>query len=395
VPAYLTAAANLDFYLVEGGGSVQIAIAVLSIQLALYLECMYERIVAFATILRRMFFALGVGFLIQAFLALLHSPLQLARGIMVAAGGLSLVAFPVWRLAAGAVMRTGIPARKILFLGANSASLTIERQLKEQPELGLMAAGFLGTGEGGETFVRLGDFTDLDTVIEEHSPQRIVLARGVSGLPVRRLLELQRSGTRIEKLANLYESVTGRISLHELPPERLMFSEDLDARPGYVAARDVYSVAIAALLLAIAAPVFAAAVLISKARGPIFAWNLHLGVRGKPVRLYRFRDPGLWSWVQALPLLLNVLKGDLALVGPAPERVEFAAALRRRIPFYNHRLSVKPGLTGWAQVHSDTGTPDSLAALEYDLYYIKHLSPVLDAYIVVLTIRAIAGWSRL
>jgi lipopolysaccharide/colanic/teichoic acid biosynthesis glycosyltransferase len=82
-----------------------------------------------------------------------------------------------------------------------------------------------------------------------------------------------------------------------------------------------------------------------------------------------------------------VLRGELSLIGPSPERPEFVQVLLEKIPYYKLRLSVNPGLTGWAQIHQDTGMPDAVAALEHDLYYIKHMSPFLDAYITVLALR--------
>jgi lipopolysaccharide/colanic/teichoic acid biosynthesis glycosyltransferase len=115
-----------------------------------------------------------------------------------------------------------------------------------------------------------------------------------------------------------------------------------------------------------------------------------VGLHGARIGLFRFRSVRSPRWVRRmgkLPLLINVARGDLALAGPAPERPEFVSALRQHIPFYGQRLSVKPGLTGWAQVHATDGTPDSLAALEYDLYYVKHLSAAMDAYILLLSLR--------
>ena len=183
---------------------------------------------------------------------------------------------------------------------------------------------------------------------------------------------------RLQSLASLHESVTGRISLHEL-------SSEYEARAAYVIARDTYSVLIAATLLVPAALVMAAIAIMS--RGPLFERELRVGLNGRPILLCRFRGANLTPWLSAVPLLMNVFRGDFALIGPAPERPEFAEVLCERIPFHKLRLCVKPGITGWAQVHRDNDLPDAHAALERDLYYSKHLSPAMDAYIAVLALR--------
>jgi lipopolysaccharide/colanic/teichoic acid biosynthesis glycosyltransferase len=92
-----------------------------------------------------------------------------------------------------------------------------------------------------------------------------------------------------------------------------------------------------------------------------------------------------------LPQLINVLRGDMSIVGPRPERPEFVAILSKQIPFFRQRLCVRPGITGWAQInhkYSDT-LEDAARKLEYDLYYIKHLSPSLDAYIILQTLKIV------
>jgi lipopolysaccharide/colanic/teichoic acid biosynthesis glycosyltransferase len=380
---------GLSLRLLYEGDLLRIAAGVVVVQIALYVERMYRRLFALRTILRQLFLSLGVAFLLQALLAFLRSPIEMPRWTMIYGSGLILIAFPLWRWAAALVLGTGIPARKILFLGASPAAEQVVYSLKQQPELGLTAVGYLRTHAEAFGLARLGELDSLDAVIEEFVPQRIAIARGASALPIRRLIELQRAGMRLEKLADLHEGVCGRISLLELPPERLVFSAQLDPRPGYLIARDIYSILTAALLLIPAAPLIAVTALALKIRSshPAIQRDLRAGLRGKPIALYRFNAAVPWKWLRSLPLLINVLRGDVVWVGPVPERPEFVTVLRDRIPFYNHRLSVKPGLTGWARIHEDAGVPDSLTALEYDLYYIKHLSPAIDAYIAMLSLR--------
>jgi lipopolysaccharide/colanic/teichoic acid biosynthesis glycosyltransferase len=379
-------------YLSYEGGWAQIGIAVAATQLTLYFGRVYEEIAPLARTFQRTCFALGVAFLLQAILAYSHSHAEMPRWTMIGGAVLILILFPAWRTAAPALLTKAIPVRRLLFLTPSPAVAGIAAQMKQQPEMGLAAEGYLGEQVEGGSLARLGGIREFEAIFRKHAPHRIVVSRDLGEIPIRRLLELQRSGTRVEEFSSLYESITGRISALELEPNRLIFSSALDARRGHVAARDIYSMAIGALFLAATSPVLAiAAWAIKRASpGPVFVREPRVGLRGAAIRLFRFRRVASPRWVRRienLPLLVNVARGDLALAGPAPERPEFASALRQRIPFYGQRLSVKPGLTGWAQVHARDGAPDSLAALEYDLYYVKHLSAAMDAYILLLSLR--------
>jgi lipopolysaccharide/colanic/teichoic acid biosynthesis glycosyltransferase len=413
VPPSLVALAICDFLLLAGcfalaaswtqisgavlyfsyeNGWAQIGVAVAATQLTLYFERVYEEIATLARTFQRTCFALGVAFLVQAILAYSRSSAEMPRWTMIIGGVLVLVLFPAWRRAAPALVTRAIPVRRLLFLTPSREVADIAAQMKEQPEIGLAAEGYLGEEIAEGSLPRLGGIQEFEAIFRKHAPHRIVVSRNLNEIPIERLLELQRSGTRVEEFSSLYESITGRISALELEPNRLIFTSSLDARPGHVTARDIYSVAIGALLLAAVSPVLAiAAWAIKRASpGPVFVREPRVGLHGAAIRLFRFRCVRSPRWVGRignLPLLINVARGDLALAGPAPERPEFASALRQRIPFYGQRLTVKPGLTGWAQVHASNGAPDSLAALEYDLYYVKHLSAAMDAYILLLSLR--------
>jgi lipopolysaccharide/colanic/teichoic acid biosynthesis glycosyltransferase len=149
--------------------------------------------------------------------------------------------------------------------------------------------------------------------------------------------------------------------------------------------------------------------------GPVFYRQRRVGMEGKVFTVYKFRsmyvdaeartgavwaskdDPRitpLGRWLRKLrldelPQFWNVVKGDMAIVGPRPERPEFVEMLAQQIPYYRQRLAVRPGITGWAQINHKYGDTelDAMIKLEYDLYYIKNLSPALDFYIIFHTIK--------
>jgi exopolysaccharide biosynthesis polyprenyl glycosylphosphotransferase len=149
--------------------------------------------------------------------------------------------------------------------------------------------------------------------------------------------------------------------------------------------------------------------------GPILYSQKRVGLNGRPFMVYKFRSMyvdaeartgAVWAkkddpritpvgkWLRKLrldelPQMWNVVRGDMSVVGPRPERPEFVELLNHQIPYYRQRLAVKPGITGWAQINHKYGDTqlDAMIKLEYDLYYIKHLAPALDFYIIFHTIK--------
>jgi lipopolysaccharide/colanic/teichoic acid biosynthesis glycosyltransferase len=170
--------------------------------------------------------------------------------------------------------------------------------------------------------------------------------------------------------------------------------------------------------LAVLLPLVALAIKLDSP-GPVFYSQERTGYRGRVFRVWKFRsmvaaaeadgrarwakpgDPRVTrvgralraSRLDELPQVLNVLRGEMSIVGPRPERPEFVAALEQQIPFYRARLLVKPGLTGWAQIKYRYGSTaqDALVKLQYDLYYVKHRSLLLDALIIARTIGVVVG----
>jgi exopolysaccharide biosynthesis polyprenyl glycosylphosphotransferase len=237
-------------------------------------------------------------------------------------------------------------------------------------------------------------------------------------LPVAHLLELRLSGIRLEDALSSYEMAFERISIHELRPSQLIFSSgDLGPSRTGVRLQVAYSMVIAALAALAAAPLMllVAALVKLTSPGPALLQQRRVGKNNRIFTLYKFRSMvrdaearsgAVWAtrndprvtpvgrWLRKLrldelPQLFNVLKGDMSIVGPRPERPEFVAELEQKIPYYRHRHCVKPGITGWAQIKHKYGETieDTVVKLEYDLYYIKNLAPALDAVIMFHTAK--------
>jgi lipopolysaccharide/colanic/teichoic acid biosynthesis glycosyltransferase len=266
---------------------------------------------------------------------------------------------------------------------------------------------------------RLGAIEDLDVVVATQLPDRIVvgMAERRGRMPVLRLLELRYSGILIEDAATMYEAVFGRVSTRDLRPSQLIFSAELGPGRSSMNLQALYSFGISVIGIAVTLPVMIAVALIVRftSPGPALFRQRRVGLNGAVFTVYKFRSMyadsekgtgAVWAkkddprvtpvgrWLRKLrldelPQLFNVLRGEMSIVGPRPERPEFVAVLQEKIPYYRQRHCVKPGITGWAQINHKYGDTieDAIVKLEYDLYYIKNLALSLDAYITFHTAK--------
>jgi lipopolysaccharide/colanic/teichoic acid biosynthesis glycosyltransferase len=405
--AYWLGGADPSVFLLYDNGLVQITLVVAGVLVGLQINKLYAQVGVRSKILllQQLCLTLGVTFLLESLLTYLRMPeLVLAPGIMVVGSALALAVLLVWRTFYSAALWKSLGAKRVLFFGANAAALEAGRSLAAHPELGLSLAGYIdddrpaGTPLNGASV--LGSTADLARVVSEVRPDRIVV--GVSerrGMPFRELLDLQFRGLEIQRVAELYEAACERVCVAELLPSQLIFSDELGARRGAIALQAIYSniVALAGLaVLAVLLLPIAAAIKLSS-RGPVMEEQIRWGVNLVPFTLFRFRcrradgqPTRVGAWLRrlhwdALPQLLNVIRGEMSLVGPRAHDPEFIPLLMEQMPYYGQRHAVRPGIVGWSQLNCDYGrmVHDAREALEYDLYYIKHVSPALDAYIVL------------
>ena len=239
-------------------------------------------------------------------------------------------------------------------------------------------------------------------------------------LPMEKLLDMKLDGVTFDYLASVYEEYTGKIAVENLRPSWLIFSQGFKKSRVLSAAKRLIDITAAAVGLVIAGPimVLVAALIRLTSPGAVLYHQQRVGQHGRIFTLHKFRS--MWAdaekatgpvWaskegdtrvtsvgrflrrsrLDELPQLWNVLKGDMSLVGPRPERPEFVAELTRQIPFYRQRHIVRPGLTGWAQVRYTYGASveDALQKLQYDLFYIKNLSLALDVFIILDTVKTV------
>jgi sugar transferase (PEP-CTERM system associated) len=241
--------------------------------------------------------------------------------------------------------------------------------------------------------------------------------RGV--FPFNELLACKMKGVNIIDGQSFYERITGKLLVEKMPPSWLIFSDGFVKSRFTRATKRVLGLSLSAFLLFVLFPLFlvvAAAVKLTS-RGPSLFSQERVGEFGKPFTLYKFRsmrvdaeeetgpvwatedDPRITRVgkiirklrVDELPQLWNVFRGDMSFVGPRPERRYFVEQLKEKVPYYNERFSVKPGVTGWAQIKYPYGASekDALEKLKFDLYYIKNMSMVFDIAVVFHTIKIV------
>jgi len=265
----------------------------------------------------------------------------------------------------------------------------------------------------------------LARIVRRHGIDEIVVAvderRGA--LPIHELLDCRLGGVQVLDLASFFERETGRIKLESLSPSWLVFEDGF--RQGWIRdrAKRAFDVLVSLALLVAAAPIMllAAVAVRLDSPGPVLYRQVRVGQHGRPFEVLKFRsmradaeadgkprwasrdDPRITrvgrilrkSRIDELPQLVNVLRGEMSFVGPRPERPEFVRELAQRIPYYNERHRVKPGITGWAQIshgYADSER-DAREKLEYDLYYVKNHSLFFDLYILLRTIEVVL-WGR-
>ena len=398
--AYWTMPVDLELYLLYDGGLFQIALVVGVIQLGLYFQLLYEILLPRSRLLlvQQICKVLGFAFLVQALSGYANWMLQLPKWTMIYGSLLALLALPLWRLVYSVLVSRAVPVRRLLFLGGSAVVRDITSHLNRHPDQGLAVMGYLDAGAELPFVPRLGRVEDLDQVVRNHGPDCIVtgLRGNKERLPTRLLLNLQSSGVQIEEAAALYQTITGRISVRDLQPAQLIFSSAFYPGTADGGSRRFYSLAVGTIVTIAALPLFAVAALLIKAssRGPILSRQKRVGLGGVHFDRYSFRATQTEGWagrwlrrlrMDGLPQLFNVVRGEMSIVGPQPERPEFAAILEAQIPFYRQRHCVRPGITGWAQVNDkgNTEAPDTITTLEYDLYYIKNMSLALDAYVLL------------
>lgn len=319
-----------------------------------------------------------------------------------------------------------IITRRVLVLGTGPEALEVERSLNSSEAAGLFLVGFYPVEKTDAVAVSPGQVlasgsSIIETVRRRRIEEVIVAVRERRGgvLPLRELLDCKLEGVQITDLSSFFERFRGQVRIESLRASWLIYGEGF--RQGRLRnfVKRVFDVVASLALLILTLPVMAiTAIAIAIESGfPIFYRQERIGQGGKPFEVIKFRSmrtdaeaDGKPRWansndsritrvgnfirrtrIDELPQIFNVLRGEMSFVGPRPERPFFVNLLSDQVPFYNTRHSVKPGITGWAQVKYKYGSSidDAVEKLQYDLYYVKNHTLFLDILILLQTIRVV------
>lgn len=308
--------------------------------------------------------------------------------------------------------------KRVLIVGTGLLAMELSKTLVSNRRT-IEVVGFLDRDQNGNPRV-LGTYDNLREVVEQYQVGMIAVCiedrRAV--LPVQALLDCKTVGIEVIDGHQMYEEELGRLSIDQLRPSALIFSTGFKRRAVTTALKRFVDVFVASLGMTLLIPLFVLIGLAIKLDSPgaVFYRQMRVGLRGQPFMIWKFRsmyqdaeksgprwaenhDPRVSRVgrvlrklrLDELPQLYNVCRGEMSLVGPRPERPVFVEELRKTIPYYDIRHTVRPGVTGWAQTKFRYGSSaeDSHTKLQYDLYYVKNVTFGLDVRILIETARVV------
>ncbi len=344
------------------------------------------------------------------------------RRLLAYAWGLSILFLTAGRVILGAIQKAlqarGVGADRVLIVGTGEVGRMILQKIIQQPELGYRVVGFIDVNGSASTVMGmpvLGRPGDIPRVIEEHKVDEVIIAlpeashQDIVGLIA--LCEREKVGIKV--FPDVFQIMASEISIGDLGGLPLLTVRDVAMRGWRLVAKRAMDIIGATIGLILLSPIMVATAIAIKLEspGPVFYVQERMGLDARPFKMLKFRSmrvdaekdgPG-WTRpgdprvtrvgrfirkysIDELPQFINVLMGDMSLVGPRPERPVYVEQFRQRIPRYMDRHREKAGITGWAQVNGLRGDTSIAERTKYDLWYIENWSLWLDIKIIIRTL---------
>jgi len=353
----------------------------------------------------------------------------IARGIFAISIVIAMVIIVSWRYCYMLILNHGLLNEKIILLGSGGLAQSILNEISDNIDSGYSVACVILENRKTSDLIRskgirsiyLKNYKGLHRVVKATGATQVVvaLAERRGNFPSGELLKCRILGTSIIEGISFFEMLTGKLIVHQIRPAWLIFSEGFSKSALRRFFKRLSDVVLAFSMLIGLLPLFIAIAVLIKidSRGGIFFSQERVGEKRKPYRVLKFRSMvadaekltgPVWAGdddtrttrvgrvmrklrIDEVPQLWNVLKGEMSFVGPRPERQFFVKQLEEIIPYYAERFSVKPGITGWAQVSYGYGASveDAIEKLNYDFFYIKNMSIFMDLMIVLRTVKIV------
>jgi len=412
-------AMDANIYLLYENGFGRIGLVVGIFVLLMYYFDLYDSIVLSnrREVVTRLVGVLGCSFVALSVLYYAFPEIRLGGTTLWIGVAIVGVTVPAWRKLFFVLNRSARFSERAILYGDGPLAVPLMEEIRSRPELGVRVVGFIGQNETSAAVPRF-DSDDLEELVEQRNIRRIVITMGDrrGKLQVEKLLKLKTRGVYIQDGPEYYESVTGKIPLESLRLSWLLFSPGFHVRTALRLYKRLFSLVLGSLAIVVTSPIMLLAAIAVRldSPGPVIFRQKRVGEHGHLFTVYKFRsmfqgsdklglspaehgDPrvtrvGKWLRrlrIDELPQLFNIVKGDMAFVGPRPFVPEQEEECAAQIPFYRERWLVKPGATGWAQINRgyNVTLDDNREKLAYDLFYIKNVSFGLDLFIMFSTIK--------
>ena len=368
--------------------------------------------------------AFGTGCIVLAVVYFLVPYIMISTKVFWTGYAAICVSVFCWRFVYKHVLDRKMFTKPIMILGTGKMAAEIAGEIESNRDSGYKISCFVGPDNPAvslpASIPRHTDISALPRLCHEFKIEKIVAAlddrRGTT--PIAELLQCKMEGIPIDTGVTFYEGLTAKILVENVNPSWLIFSTGFKRCPMCNVIKRLLDIFFSAFGLLVSSPLSIASAIIIKLEspGPIFYTQERVGEMGRTFKVIKFRsmrsdaekDGPVWAMqndtrvtryggfirkvrIDEIPQMWNVLKGEMSFVGPRPERPVFVETLTKSIPYYSLRHTVKPGITGWAQVLYPYGASeeDALRKLEYDLYYIKNITISMDLWIIFQTVKTV------
>lgn len=400
-------------------------------QTCLYYNDLYDLKVtdSFSELGIRLFQALGAAAIFLAAIYIIFPETIIKEGTFIVSIGFIILFIVSWRLGYMLILSRHMFDQKIILLGSGELAQNVMQEINDKKDCGYTVAVTVQecsvdtdyTNEKNTSIICKKDYDGICEMAEELNIKKIVVAltdrRGK--FPTKELLKCRVNGIEVLEGTSFYEMLTGKLIVEQISPAWLIFSEGFHKSRARRFLKRILDIVLSVIVLLLLLPAIIVTAILIKidSKGPVFFSQDRVGKKRAIYKVYKFRSMmadaeqqsgPVWAkddddritrvgnvirkWrFDEIPQLWNVLKGNMSFVGPRPEREFFVKQLEDMIPYYGERFTVKPGITGWAQVSYRYGASvaDAVEKLNYDLFYIKNMSIFMDLMIALRTIKIV------